>query len=290
MERIDGNKIAAEIKGELAAEIARRASRGEKIPHLVAVLVGDDAASETYVSAKVKACQAIGMKSTGLRLPAGITTDRLLEVIDNLNADDDVDGYIIQLPLPRHIPGEKVLARVDPTKDVDGFHPFNVGKMMLGLPTYLPATPAGILELLARHGIETGGKHCVIVGRSNIVGTPLAILMSRKATRANCTVTLCHSKTPDIRSFTLQADILVAAIGVPRYITAGMVKEGAVVVDVGIHRVPHATTKSGFRLVGDVDFDSVAPRCAAITPVPGGVGPMTIVSLLRNTLQAVTSR
>ncbi|MDR2129949.1 MAG: bifunctional methylenetetrahydrofolate dehydrogenase/methenyltetrahydrofolate cyclohydrolase FolD [Odoribacteraceae bacterium] len=287
MELIDGKKIAGEIKEELAAEIARRAGEGKKIPHLVAVLVGDDAASETYVANKVKACQAVGMKSTGLRFPASVTEEQLLEVIDRLNDDDDVDGYIVQLPLPRHIPEEKILGRIDPAKDVDGFHPCNVGKMVLGLPAYLPATPAGIVELLARHGIETAGKHCVVVGRSNIVGTPLSILMSRKAPRANCTVTLCHSRTPDIKTYTSQADILVVAIGSPRFITADMVKEGAVVVDVGMHREPSATAKSGFRLVGDVDFDAVAPRCSAITPVPGGVGPMTIASLLRNTLLAV---
>lgn len=287
MELIDGKKIAAQIKEELAAEVSHRVAAGQKVPHLAAVLVGDDAASETYVNSKVKACQAVGIKSTALRYPATITEEQLLEVIDHLNGDDDVDGYIVQLPLPRHISEEKILERVDPAKDVDGFHPFNVGKMTLGLPAYLPATPAGIVELLARHGVETAGKHCVVVGRSNIVGTPVAVLMSRKAARANCTVTLCHSRTPDIRSFTLQADILIVAIGSPRFITADMVKEGAVVVDVGIHREPSAATKSGFRLVGDVDFDAVAPRCSAITPVPGGVGPMTIVSLLRNTLLAV---
>jgi methylenetetrahydrofolate dehydrogenase (NADP+)/methenyltetrahydrofolate cyclohydrolase len=286
MELIDGKRIADQVKEELAAAVTLRVAGGKRAPHLVAVLVGDDAASETYVANKVKACQAVGMKSTGLRYPATMTEEELIAVIDRLNADDDVDGYIVQLPLPRHVSEEKVLNRIDPAKDVDGFHPYNVGRMVLGLPTYLPATPAGIVELLARHGVETAGKHCVVVGRSNIVGTPLSVLMSRKSARANCTVTLCHSRTPDIRSFTLQADILVVAIGSPRFITADMVKEGAVVVDVGIHRVPCETTRSGFRLVGDVDFDAVAPRCAAITPVPGGVGPMTIVSLLANTLKA----
>ncbi|MDR0766074.1 MAG: bifunctional 5,10-methylene-tetrahydrofolate dehydrogenase/5,10-methylene-tetrahydrofolate cyclohydrolase [Odoribacteraceae bacterium] len=288
MERIDGKEIAARIKEELAAEISRRAAKGEKTPHLAAVLVGNDAASETYVAAKVKACQAIGMKSTELRFPAEITEEQLLEVIDRLNRDDDVDGYIVQLPLPRHLPAEKILGRIDPAKDVDGFHPVNAGRMLLGLPAHLPATPAGIVEMLSRHGVETERKHCVIVGRSNIVGTPLSVLMSRKSAHANCTVTLCHSGTPNIKTFTLQADILVVAIGVPRFITADMVKEGAVVVDVGIHRVPSPTSRNGFRLVGDVDFENVAPRCSAITPVPGGVGPMTIVSLLRNTLQAAT--
>jgi methylenetetrahydrofolate dehydrogenase (NADP+)/methenyltetrahydrofolate cyclohydrolase len=289
MEIIDGKKIAAQIKEELAAEVARLVAAGKKTPHLVAVLVGDDPASETYVANKVKACQAIGMMSTELRFPGNLTEAQLLDVIDRLNADADVDGYIVQLPLPGHIPEEKILARVDPGKDVDGFHPYNVGKMVLGLPTYLPATPAGIVELLARHGINPAGKHCVVVGRSNIVGTPLSVLMSRKSERANCTVTLCHSHTPDLRAFTLQADILVVAIGVPRFIKADMVKEGAVVIDVGMHREPSAATRSGFRLVGDVDFEAVAPRCSAITPVPGGVGPMTIVSLLRNTMAAAAN-
>ncbi|MDR2413643.1 MAG: bifunctional 5,10-methylene-tetrahydrofolate dehydrogenase/5,10-methylene-tetrahydrofolate cyclohydrolase [Odoribacteraceae bacterium] len=288
MERIDGKEIAARVKEELATEIADRARKGKKIPHLAAVLVGNDPASETYVAAKVKACQAIGMKSTELRFPADINEEQLLEVVDRLNSDVDVDGYIVQLPLPRHLSEEKILSRIDPAKDVDGFHPLNAGKMLLGLPAHLPATPAGIVELLARHGVKTAGKHCVIVGRSNIVGTPLSVLMSRKNPRANCTVTLCHGGTTDLKRFTLQADILIVAIGSPRFITADMVKEGAIVVDVGVHRVPSTTTKSGYRLVGDVDFDNVAPRCSAITPVPGGVGPMTIVSLLRNTLQATT--
>ena len=285
MKLIDGKETAARVKEEIAAEIARRAAEGKKIPHLAAVLVGNDPASETYVAAKVKACQLVGMKSTELRFPADATAEQLIETIDRLNRDDDVDGYIIQLPLPPHLPTDDLLGRIDPAKDVDGFHPFNVGKMMLGLPAHLPATPAGILELLHRHGIETAGRHCVIVGRSNIVGTPLSVLMSRKSPRANSTVTLCHGATPDLKTFTLQADILVVAIGVPRFITPDMVKQGAVVIDVGVHRVP-APTKSGYRLVGDVDFENVAPRCSAITPVPGGVGPMTIVSLLRNTLAA----
>lgn len=286
MELIDGKKIAAEIKQELADEVAALKAAGHKVPHLVAVLVGDDGASETYVASKVKACREVGFKSTELRYSADITEEQVLAVVDKLNRDADVDGYIVQLPLPEHISEEKVLQAIDPDKDVDGFHPCNVGKMVTGLPAYLPATPAGIVELLKRYHIETRGKHCVVIGRSNIVGTPMAVLMSRKDKHADCTVTLCHSRTPDIREFTLQADILVVALGKPHFVTADMVKEGAVVIDVGIHRLPSDKTKSGFRLVGDVDFDAVAPKCSYITPVPGGVGPMTIVSLLQNTLKA----
>lgn len=286
MELIDGKKIAAEIKQELADEVAALKAAGHKVPHLVAVLVGDDGASETYVASKVKACREVGFKSTELRYSADITEEQVLAVVDKLNRDADVDGYIVQLPLPEHISEEKVLLAIDPDKDVDGFHPCNVGKMVTGLPAYLPATPAGIVELLKRYDIETRGKHCVVIGRSNIVGTPMAVLMSRKDKHADCTVTLCHSRTPDIREFTLQADILVVALGKPHFVTADMVKEGAVVIDVGIHRLPSDKTKSGFRLVGDVDFDAVAPKCSYITPVPGGVGPMTIVSLLQNTLKA----
>ncbi len=286
MELIDGKKIAAEIKQELAGKVSELKSQGEKIPHLVAVLVGNDPASETYVASKVKSCQEVGFKSTELRYSSDITEEQLLEVVDRLNRDEDVDGYIVQLPLPRHISEERILLAIAPDKDVDGFHPFNVGKMVTGLPTYLPATPAGIVELLTRYHIETKGKHCVVLGRSNIVGTPMAVLMSRKNEHADCTVTLCHSRTQNIAEITRQADILIVAIGVPHFVKADMVKEGAVVVDVGIHRVPSDKTKSGFRLIGDVDFDQVAPKCSYITPVPGGVGPMTIVSLLQNTLKA----
>lgn len=286
MELIDGKKIAAEIKQELAAKVSELKSQGKKIPHLVAVLVGNDPASETYVASKVKSCQEVGFKSTELRYSSDITEEQLLEVVDRLNRDEDVDGYIVQLPLPRHISEERILLAIAPDKDVDGFHPFNVGKMVTGLPTYLPATPAGIVELLARYHIETRGKHCVVLGRSNIVGTPMAVLMSRKNEHADCTVTICHSRTRNIQEITRQADILIVALGKPRFVTAEMVKEGAVVVDVGIHRVPSDKTKSGFRLIGDVDFDQVAPKCSYITPVPGGVGPMTIVSLLQNTLKA----
>lgn len=286
MELIDGKKIAAQVKQELADEVNRMKAAGMKTPHLVAVLVGNDGASETYVASKVKACQEVGFKSTELCYDADITEEQLLAVVDKLNKDDDVDGYIMQLPLPKHISEEKILQAIDPDKDVDGFHPCNVGKMVTGLPTYLPATPAGIVELLRRYNIPTRGKHCVVIGRSNIVGTPMAVLMSRKDEYADCTVTMCHSRTSNIKEFTLQADILVVALGKPHFVTADMVKEGAVVIDVGIHRIPSDKTKSGFRLVGDVDFDAVAPKCSYITPVPGGVGPMTIVSLLQNTLKA----
>lgn len=286
MELIDGKKIASLVKQELADEVSRMKAAGKKTPHLVAVLVGNDPASETYVASKVKACQEVGFKSTEMRYSADITEEQVLAIVDKLNNDADVDGYIVQLPLPEHISEQKVLLAINPDKDVDGFHPFNIGKMVTGLPTYLPATPAGILELLKRYDIPTQGKHCVVVGRSNIVGTPMSILMSRKEKYANCTVTMCHSRTKNIKDITLQADILIVALGKPHFITADMVKEGAVVIDVGIHRVPSDKTKSGFRLVGDVDFDNVAPLCSYITPVPGGVGPMTIVSLLQNTLMA----
>ena len=265
MEIIDGKKISAQVKQELADEIATFVAEGKKIPHLVAVLVGNDGASETYVASKVKACQAVGMKSSELRYGDDITEEQLLAVIDKLNDDPDVDGFIVQLPLPKHISEEKILNRFNPDKDVDGFHPCNVGRMVLGLPTYLPATPAGIVELLTRYNIPTEGKHCVVVGRSNIVGTPMAVLMSRKAKNANCTVTLCHSRTTNL-------------------------KDGAVVVDVGIHRMPSDTAKNGGQLVGDVDYDHVAPKCSYITPVPGGVGPMTIVTLLQNTLKACKAK
>lgn len=286
MELIDGKKISAQIKQELADEVARLKAEGKKVPHLVAVLVGNDAASETYVASKVKACREVGFKSTELRYSADMTEEQLLEVVGKLNADTDVDGYIVQLPLPKHISEQKILLAIDPDKDVDGFHPCNVGKMVTGLPTYLPATPAGIVELLKRYHIPTQGKHCVVIGRSNIVGTPMSVLMSRKAEYADCTVTICHSRTHNIKEYTLQADILIVALGKPHFVTADMVKEGAVIVDVGIHRIASDKTKSGFRLVGDVDFESVAPKCSYITPVPGGVGPMTIVSLLQNTLKA----
>lgn len=290
MEIIDGKKVSMQIKEEIAEEVARLVAEGKKIPHLAAVLVGNDGASETYVANKVKACQAVGIKSTELRYGSDITEEQLLEVIRQLNEDSDIDGFIVQLPLPKHISEEKVLNTIHPDKDVDGFHPCNVGKMVLGLPTYLPATPAGIMELLARYDVDTEGKHCVVVGRSNIVGTPMAVLMSRKAKHANCTVTMCHSRTSNLKEITRQADILIVAIGVPHFITKDMVREGCVVVDVGIHRIPSETTKSGWKLVGDVDFEQVSPLCSYITPVPGGVGPMTIVSLLQNTIKACKAK
>lgn len=283
---IDGKAIADQVKAEIAEEVKQMLAEGKKRPHLAVIIVGHDGGSETYVAHKVKSCEQVGFTSTRLAFEDTITEAELLAEIDKLNADPDVDGFIVQLPLPKHISEEKVLNRISPDKDVDGFHPCNVGRMVLGLPTFLPATPAGIVELLARYDIETEGKHCVVVGRSNIVGTPMAVLMSRKSKHANCTVTMCHSRTKNLKEITLQADILIVAIGVPHFIKEDMVREGAVVIDVGIHRVPAENTKSGWRLIGDVDYEHVAPKCSHITPVPGGVGPMTIVTLLKNTLLA----
>jgi methylenetetrahydrofolate dehydrogenase (NADP+) / methenyltetrahydrofolate cyclohydrolase len=286
MKLIDGKKIAADIKQEIAVEVAGIIDAGGEAPHLAAILVGDEAASQTYVKNKEKACQEVGFMSSVYRFPSSVTEQKLLEAIDFINSDDQITGFIVQLPLPAHISAEKVIERIDPLKDVDGFHPQNVGKMALNLPTYLPATPYGILQLLERSSIETEGKNCVILGRSNIVGTPLSLLLSRKANPGNCTVTLCHSKSKNIKEISAQADILIAAIGQQGYVTTDMVKDGAVVIDVGIHRILSSSSPSGFRLVGDVDFDNVAPKCSFITPVPGGVGPMTIVSLIQNTFKA----
>lgn len=286
MELIDGKKISADIKAEIAAEVAKMVAEGKKQPHLAAVLVGHDGGSETYVANKVKSCAECGFKSTLIRFEVDVTEEELLKTVAELNADPDIDGFIVQLPLPKHISEQKVIEAIDYRKDVDGFHPVNVGRMSLGLPCFVSATPAGILDLLARSGIETKGKHCVVLGRSNIVGKPVANLMMLKANPGNCTVTVCHSATPDIASFTRQADIIIVAMGVPGFLKADMVREGAVVIDVGTTRVPDASRKSGFRLSGDVDFESVAPKCSHITPVPGGVGPMTIVSLMKNTLCA----
>ena len=286
MEIIDGKKISAQVKQELADEIAAFVAEGKKVPHLVAVLVGNDGASETYVASKVKACQAVGMKSSELRYGDDITEEQLLAVIDKLNEDPDVDGFIVQLPLPKHISEEKVLNRIHPDKDVDGFHPINVGRMSIGLPCFVSATPAGILGLLRRYEIPTRGKHCVVLGRSNIVGKPMATLMMQKAYPGDCTVTVCHSRSENLKEMCLSADIIIVALGVPEFLKGDMVKEGAVIVDVGTTRVPDATRKSGFKLTGDVKFDEVAPKCSYITPVPGGVGPMTIISLMRNTLLA----
>jgi methylenetetrahydrofolate dehydrogenase (NADP+)/methenyltetrahydrofolate cyclohydrolase len=283
---LDGKRASEAIRDTIMAEVALLRSSQGRAPHLAAVLVGDDGASRTYVESKVKACQSVGFRSTLIERPATIAEDELLHVVRSLNEDNELDGFIVQLPLPSHINADRVLMEIDPRKDVDGFHPENVGNMVLGLPGLLPATPAGVVELLRHHQIETAGKHCVVVGRSNIVGTPMSILMSRNAYPGNCTVTIAHSRTKDLSAITRQADILIPAIGRPEFITADMVKEGAVVVDVGIHRIPDASRKAGFRLVGDVKFDEVAPKCSWISPVPGGVGPMTITSLLLNTLKA----
>jgi methylenetetrahydrofolate dehydrogenase (NADP+)/methenyltetrahydrofolate cyclohydrolase len=283
---IDGKVISQQIQDEIALEVTAIKTKGNKVPHLAAILVGNDGASETYVSAKVKACEKIGFKSTLIRLPDSVTEKELLIKVNELNNDTDVDGYIVQLPLPKHIDENKIVEAVAPQKDVDGFHPQSVGRMALNLPTYLPATPYGIVQLLERYNIETSGKHCVVVGRSNIVGSPMSILMARNAKVGNCTVTLTHSKTVNIKEFTLKADILIVALGKPGFITADMVKDGVVVIDVGITRVASDKTKSGFKLMGDVNYEEVAPKSSFITPVPGGVGPMTIASLLMNTLKA----
>ncbi len=281
---IDGKYISSQIKKEIAEEVSRRKSAGLKAPHLAAVLVGTDGGSETYVANKVKACEEVGFESTLIRYPDSVTEEELLRKVDELNRDNSVDGFIVQMPLPKHISEEKVTLAIAYRKDVDGFHPENLGRMMLGSPTFISATPYGILELLKRYEIPTSGKNAVIIGRSNIVGRPLSILLSMKGVDA--TVTVVHSRTKDIGSITAEADILIAAIGSPNFVKADMVKEGAVVIDVGTTRVKNENFKSGWKLTGDVDFEAVAPKCSYITPVPGGVGPMTIVSLLRNTLLA----
>lgn len=283
---LDGKATSQQIKAEIKAETDALLAAGKRAPHLAAVLVGNDGASETYVAAKIKACEEVGFKSTMHRFADTVPEEELLETIRRMNADDTLDGFIVQLPLPRHISEDKVLEAVDARKDVDGFHPQNVGRLTLGLPTFVSATPAGIMELLARYRIETSGKHCVVLGRSNIVGTPMSLLLSRNTNPGNCTVTLCHSRTHNIEEMTRTADIVIAAIGKPEFVTGSWIKEGAVVVDVGITRVADAAKKSGFRLAGDVHFESVAPKCSYITPVPGGVGPMTIVSLMKNTLKS----
>lgn len=290
MKLIDGKAIADQIKEEIAAEVAALKTSGQKTPHLAAVLVGNDGGSQTYVNAKMKACEKVGFHSSLITYPETVSELELLEKIRELNDDEDIDGFIVQLPLPDHIDEQKIILAVSPDKDVDGFHPENVGKMVLGLPAFISATPNGILQLLERSGIATTGKHCVVIGRSNIVGTPLSILMSRNSEPGNCTVTLTHSRTRDLSALTRQADILIVALGKPAFLKANMVKEGAVVIDVGTTRVKDHNRKSGFRLSGDVDFETVAPKCSYITPVPGGVGPMTIASLLNNTLLAVKRR
>lgn len=286
MELIDGKAVAAQIKKEIAAEVEEMKAAGAKVPHLAAVLVGYDGGSETYVANKVRTCEELGFKSTLIRYEYNVSEEELLACVDRLNKDDDVDGFIVQLPLPKHISEDKIIEAIDYRKDVDGFHPVNVGRMSIGLPCFLSATPSGILELLRRYKIETKGKHCVVLGRSNIVGKPVAMLMLQKSYPGDCTVTVCHSRTQNIKDMCLQADIIIAALGVPEFVKGDMVKEGVVVIDVGTTRVPSTKTKSGFKLTGDVAFDEVAPKCAYITPVPGGVGPMTIVSLMKNTLLA----
>lgn len=286
MQLIHGKKVAAQIKQEIAAEVKNMIAAGKKQPHLAAILVGHDGGSETYVSHKVKACAECGFKSTLLRYEADVTEAQLLEAIAGLNADPDVDGFIVQLPLPKHIDEQKVIEAIDYRKDVDGFHPINVGRLSIGLPCFRSATPQGILTLLERYNIETSGKHCVVIGRSNIVGKPVAAMMMQKSYPGNCTVTVCHSATAHLKEITRTADILIAAIGRPEYVTEDMVKDGVVVIDVGTTRLPSTTTKSGWKLHGDVDFEHVAPHCSYITPVPGGVGPMTICSLMKNTLLA----
>ncbi len=283
---LDGKAVAAQMKKEMAEEVARIKAAGDKVPHLAAILVGHDGGSETYVASKVKTCEEIGFKSTLIRYEDDVTEEELLRRVDELNNDPDVDGFIVQLPLPKHISEQKVIEAIDYRKDVDGFHPINVGRMSIGLPCFVSATPAGILELLKRYNVETSGKHCVVLGRSNIVGKPMATLMMQKSYPGNCTVTVCHSRSNNLKEMCLSADIIIVALGVPEFLKADMVKDGAVIVDVGTTRMPSSVTKSGYKLMGDVKFDEVAPKCSYISPVPGGVGPMTIISLMRNTLLA----
>ena len=286
MQLIDGKKIADDIKKEIAAQVEEMVAQGKKRPHLAAILVGHDGGSETYVAHKVKACEQCGFTSTLIRFEDDVTEEKLLETIDELNGNADVDGFIVQLPLPKHISEQKIIEAIDYRKDVDGFHPINVGRMSIGLPCFLSATPAGIIELLRRYNIPTKGANCVVLGRSNIVGKPVATLMMQKGYPGDATVTVCHSATKNLKEICAQADIIIAALGSPGFVTEDMVKPGAVIIDVGTTRVPDATRKSGFRLRGDVDFENVAEKCSYISPVPGGVGPMTIVSLMKNTLLA----
>lgn len=283
---LDGKALAALIKEEIKKETAAIIDRGEKAPHLAAILVGDDPASQTYVASKEKACHETGITSSVYKYPATVSENDLLQAVDFLNKDDEIDGFIVQLPLPDHINVDRIIEAINPSKDVDGFHPVNLGKMLIGQPSFIPATPLGIMQLLERYNIETEGKHCVVVGRSNIVGTPVSVLMSRKAKPGNATVTLCHSYTQNLAELCRSADILIAAIGKPGFITADMVKEGAVVIDVGIHRIPDESKEKGYYITGDVDFAEVSKKAGWITPVPGGVGSMTIAALLMNTLKA----
>jgi len=287
---IDGKATSLKVQEEIAAEVESRVSSGGKRPHLAAVLIGDDPASKAYVGHKVKACNNVGFESSLVERGSDITEKEVLKIVDDLNNDDSIDGFIVQLPLPSHIDPVKVIEAVSPEKDVDGFHPVNVGKMSLGLPTFKPATPAGVMTLLEYYGIKTEGLHAVVVGRSDIVGNPMSALLRSNTEPGNCTVTQCHSRTKDLKSHTLQADLLITAIGKPHFITADMVKEGTIIVDVGINRISDPSRKSGSRLTGDVDFENVAPKCSWITPVPGGVGPMTIATLLQNTLQAANGK
>ncbi|MBS1665303.1 MAG: bifunctional 5,10-methylene-tetrahydrofolate dehydrogenase/5,10-methylene-tetrahydrofolate cyclohydrolase [Bacteroidetes bacterium] len=290
MELLDGQLTSRAIKDALTLQVAQLKTEGKKVPHLAAVLVGNNGASETYVGAKVKACAEIGFSSTLLRLEESVSENKLLSVIEELNNDIDIDGILVQLPLPKHISDEKVINAIHPSKDVDGFHPENVGRMVQGLSTFVPATPHGIMLMLEHYKIDTRGKHAVVVGRSNIVGRPMSILLSGNSNPGNCTVTICHSHTRNLQELCLQADIIVAALGKPEFVTASMVKKGAIIIDVGITRVPDASKKSGFALKGDVNFKEVAPLASYITPVPGGVGPMTIAALLKNTYQACITR
>jgi len=287
---LDGKATSNTIKDELTIAVEARKKAGKKIPHLAAVLVGSDGASMTYVNSKVKACERVGYKSTLINLDESTSEEKLLKEINALNSNPDIDGFIVQLPLPKHIDEQNILLAVDPNKDVDGFHPMNVGKMALNLPTFLPATPYGILELLERYHVETSGQHVVVIGRSHIVGEPMSILLAQKRRQGNATVTLTHSRTKNLKEITLQADIIVAALGIPEFLTGDMVKDGVTIIDVGITRVEDASKKRGYRLAGDVDFASVSPKASFITPVPGGVGPMTIAMLLKNTLQACENR
>lgn len=286
MQILNGKEASQAIKDSLKLEMAQMAVQGKPVPHLVAILVGNNGASETYVASKVKACQEVGFKSTLIRLEDDISSLKLLDIIMDLNSDPDVHGILVQLPLPKHISEEEVINAIDPNKDVDGFHPNNIGRMVLGHPTFIPATPYGIMLLLEHYKVETNGKHAVVIGRSHIVGRPMSILLSGNSEPGNCTVTICHSHTKNIKEISQSADIIVAALGRPNFVTADMVKEGAVIIDVGITRVADSTKKSGYRIAGDVDFENVSPKCSFITPVPGGVGPMTIASLMKNTFKA----
>ena len=287
---LDGKETSKQIKNEIEEEVKQIISKGGKRPHLAAILVGSDGASETYVAHKVKSCNQVGFKSSLIRFKNSVTEKELISKIIEINNDDDIDGLIVQLPIPDHISEAKIIETISPEKDVDGFHPINIGRMTIGLPTFVSATPQGIVDLMQRYNIKTSGKYCVVIGRSNIVGKPISILLSQKSDTGNATVTLCHSRTKNLAEITKQADIIIAAIGKQGFVTNDMVKEGAVVIDVGIHRVKSNKTKSGWKLKGDVDFDNVAPKCSYITPVPGGVGPMTIVSLLKNTLISAKNR